>query len=197
MDRFDHPRRRLDPYPEDWSRLGGFSYRDPLILVRLKDAVRLRTGEDADFITGAPFGILVEVDQDVRQITVPPGLITDLTSVHLIARWIVGRVGPWLEAAIVHDYLYIAWQDQPNPVARDRDRLFADLVMLAGMKAARVSLVRRYAIFAAVRVFGGFGYRRRTRDRYADLSDIDWAFALPGDVLSLSGTLSMPEPPHG
>ncbi|MFQ6553429.1 DUF1353 domain-containing protein [Aestuariibius insulae] len=197
MDQFDHPRRRHDPYPDHWSRLGGFSYRDPLVLVRLKDAVRLRTGEDADFITGAPFGVLIEVDRHVRKLIVPPGLITDLTSVPVIARWTVGRVGPWLEAAIVHDYLYIAWQDQPHPVARDRDRLFADLVMLAGMKAARVGLLRRYAIFAAVRLFGGFGYRRRTRDRYADLSDVDWAFVLPGEALSLPGTLSIPEPPQG
>ena len=71
-----------------------------------------RLGEDGDYILQHPFEADYEIDGDEwRRLTVPRGLITDLTSVPRPLRVFVGRVGPWLEAAIIHDYLYVAWQD--------------------------------------------------------------------------------------
>ena len=177
--RYDHPAQPANPYPGAWERIGALRYESALVLIRPKGAVEMRDGEDADYVTGGPYAVTVDVDGGDLSIVVPEGLITDLTSVPRIARWLVGRIGPWLEAAIVHDYLYVAWQDVPGRGAQSRDRLFADRVMLAGMEAARVGWPRRYAIYGAVRVFGGRGYREEKDDRYIDLTEIDLPFRTP------------------
>ncbi len=177
--RYDHPAQPANPYPDAWQRVGVLRYDSALVLIRPKGAVEMRDGEDADYVTGAPYAVTVEVDASDLSILVPEGLITDLASVPWIARWLVGRIGPWLEAAIVHDYLYVAWQDVPGRGGRERDRLFADRVMLAGMAAARVGWLRRHAIYGAVRVFGARGYRVEKDDRYLDLTGLDLPFRIP------------------
>ncbi len=181
MRRYDHPAQCVCPYPPDWRDLGAVRFLTDLVLLRLKDAVQMRDGEDADYIVGEDYTISLVVDGMEWGITVPAGLITDLTSVPALLRWYVGRVGPWLEAAIVHDYLYIAWQDVEGRKPLDRDRAFADLVMLRAMEAAKVGLVRRWLIYGAVRAFGGFGFVRRSRDRYVDLPDRLDTFTVPRD----------------
>ena len=167
--RFDHPATRRNPYPPAPTGIHAFRYDSALVLLRLKDAVRLRTGEDADFILARDFLVSWEDDEGTRHVLcVPAGLITDLTSVPPVWRWLVGRVGPWLEAAIVHDYLYIAWQDVPGRRAVPADRRFADDMMRAAMQAARVAPWRIALIYGALRVFGGTRYARGAKDRYLD-----------------------------
>ncbi len=170
---YDHPEEVANPYPDQWSVLSDLDYLDALVLVRPKGSVEMRMGQDADYIVGARFRITVLVDGERREVAVPPGLITDLTSVPRFVRWVVGRVGPWLEAAIVHDYLYIAWQDIQGRRPLERDRLFADRIMLEAMRTSEVGLVRRTVIYAAVRVFGGFGFRQKSEKRYVDLGDLE------------------------
>ena len=81
------------------------------------------------------------------------GMFTDLSSVPRIARGIVGRVGPHLEASIVHDWLYVAWQvEEIKPT--DEMRQFADDVFRAGMQKAKVGALKRWAIYQAVRLGG-------------------------------------------
>ncbi|MCY4463595.1 MAG: DUF1353 domain-containing protein [Albidovulum sp.] len=63
------------------------------------------------------------------------GFPTDLTSVPRPFRPFVGRVGPHLEASIIHDYLYVAWQIGGLPPTDDMRR-FSDEVMLAAMPAS-------------------------------------------------------------
>jgi len=150
-----------------------------LVLLRFKDAVILRDGEDADYVVARDYSVEIDVDGTVYGITVPAGMLTDLTSVPALLRWYVGRVGPWLEAAIVHDYLYIAWQDVEGRKPLERDRAFADLVMLRAMEAAEVGWLRRTLIYAAVRVFGGGGYMRRQRHRYVSVPQRLGAFTVP------------------
>jgi hypothetical protein len=179
VQRYDHPAVPVCPYPPGWREVANLTYETDLVLLRLKDAVKLRTGEDASYIVGADYTVSVEVDGEVFGITVPRGLLTDLTSVPAPLRSIAGRVGPWLEAAIVHDYLYIAWQDVPGRGARDRDREFADLVMLRAMEAAEVGRVKRQLIYLAVRLFGGRVFRRPNAERYATLPDHLGGFSLP------------------
>lgn len=172
MQRFDHPSQPANPYPAPGSRITGFEYRSALVLLRLKDAPKLRTGEDADYILQRPYDVAWrDGDGNWQAISVPAGLITDLTSVPRLLRWIVGRVGPWLEAAIVHDYLYIAWQDVPGKAAVEADRRFADDLMLAAMREADVLPWMARAIHWGVRTFGGGAYRRRNADRYVNLGD--------------------------
>jgi hypothetical protein len=81
----------------------------------------------------------------------------------------VSQVGPHLEASIVHDFLYVAWQDVAGRGARARDREFADKVMRAGMEAAEVGTGQTWTIYQAVRLFGGSAFTETDQQRYIDL----------------------------
>ena len=187
MRRFDHPAQPVDPYPEPGTRIAAFRYDSALVLLRLKDAVKMRSGEDADYLTGGPFLVSWQPEgEDWRQIVVPAGLVTDLTSVPRLLRIVIGRVGPWLEAAIVHDYLYIAWQDLPDGAPRFADRAFADEIMRVAMIEAGVPRWAVWLIHKAVRWFGAGAYARRDEDRYVDLDDPDIRAQLPFRVPRLS-----------
>lgn len=183
--RRDHPDWPMNPYPEDWEEITAFAYRSALSLMRPLNVVRSRLGEDASYVLQHDFVVDYALDgRETRRIVVPRGMLTDLTSVPRLLRAFVGRVGPWLEAAILHDYLYIAWQDVPGRGPRSCDRLFADRMMLTAMEAAAVGPVERRAIYLAVRIFGADAFRRRNEDRYVDIADRDLtgalAFRLPG-----------------
>ncbi len=171
LKRYDHPAWVTNPYPDDWEEFGDFEYLSALSLIRPVNSARDRLGEDGDYILQHDFDVVFTVDGQRRAITVPRGLITDLTSVPRIFRVFIGRVGPWLEAAILHDFLYIAWQDVPGLGARPRDRLFADRMMLLAMEAAAVGRVTRWAIYLFLRVFSGSSYASPNPCRYARLDD--------------------------
>jgi hypothetical protein len=83
-----------------------------------------------------------------------------------VARWLVDRVGPHLEAAIVHDFLYIAWQDVAGGGAREEDRRFADELMRVAMESAKVGATSRFVIHNAVRSFGRRAYEEPNERRY-------------------------------
>jgi Protein of unknown function (DUF1353) len=94
-------------------------------------------------------------------------MLTDLASVPRVARWLVDRVGPHLEAAIVHDFLYIAWQDVAGGRgAREEDRRFADELMRVAMESAKVGATSRFVIHNAVRSFGGRAFEEPNERRY-------------------------------
>lgn len=172
-----------NPYPEQTGTITDVTYDTGLVLLRLKDAVKLRDGEDADYIVGADYSISYRLDGGPqRTITVPRGLITDLASVPQFARTLVSRVGPHLEAAIVHDYLYIAWQDFDGGVPRPQDRNFADALFLEAMVAANVGWVGRNSIHRAVRAFGWWAFASREDSRYVDLDDPDVVAQFPRPI---------------
>ena len=159
-----------NPYPDGaWSEISGFTYDTGLHLQRSIEAVQVREGDDADYILGRDYTVSFGLDDSRRAITVPQGMLTDLSSVPGIARSIIGRVGPHLEASIVHDFLYIAWQDIAGRGARKEDRKFADKLMREAMKAANVSGAKRFLIYAAVKTFGWSAYRKPDPDRYVRL----------------------------
>lgn len=156
-----------NPYPKrEWSQITDFRYDTPLVLYRGIEAVKKADGRDADYISLRPYTIRYRLDGDQHSITVPPGMLTDLASVPRAGRWLIGRVGPHLEASIVHDFLYIAWQDIPGYGAREDDRAFADELFRVGMKQAKVSGFKKAMIYRAVRWFGGGTYKRRDTNRY-------------------------------
>lgn len=138
-----------DPYPVQWARVEGLCYLDRLELGRAPEALRFRDRE-ACYFTLSDYRVDVAVDGAVRRITVPAGFLTDLASVPAFARAFVGRVGPHLEAAIVHDWLYVAWQLIEGRAPRRRDWAFANQVMYAGLRAARVPWLQQAAIRAAL-----------------------------------------------
>lgn len=159
----------VNPYPDNWSedsKITDFVYETRLHLHRVIKAVQIRDGEDAAYIVSVDYVVSFKLDGDSRRITVPKGMLTDLVSVPWLFRFLVGRVGPQLEAAIIHDYLYVAWQDFPDKDARDQDRRFADELMRVAMEAANVGSVKKFLIYNAVKWFGESSYHSEDPERY-------------------------------
>jgi hypothetical protein len=153
-----------NPYPLHYKgeKIENFKYESSLVLIRDIDAVKMRGGkDDAEYIVGADYVVSFNFKGEVnnRTITVPKGMLTDLASVPRAAWALVAPVGPHLEASIVHDFLYIAWQDlgrQPQ----SNDWEFADNVMHAGMVEAGVDKSQIAMIYAALRGFGWPVYKK-------------------------------------
>jgi len=155
----------VNPYPDSYAgeSIEEFEYLTPLVLRREIDSVKMRGGrDDADYIVGADYKVQFRLAGESRKraITVPRGLLTDLSSSPRFAQAIVARVGPHLEASIVHDFLYVAWQDMDGRSARRPDWEFADEILRAGMRAANVDRGQVAAIHAAVHVAGWPVYRK-------------------------------------
>ncbi len=149
-----------NPYPEgEWSEITDFVYATNLHLCRAIEAVQTRVGEDANYVLAQPYRVSFKLDDVEREIEVPKGMLTDLSSIPPGLRWVVSRVGPHLEASIVHDFLYIAWQNLPGHGARNEDRKFADELMRVAMKEAEVSGTQIFLIHSAVRLAGGSAFR--------------------------------------
>ncbi|MEM6944954.1 MAG: DUF1353 domain-containing protein, partial [Pseudomonadota bacterium] len=135
--------------------------------------------EDSDretqYVVAEDYTVSFLVDERLPrwQITVPKGMLTDLTSVPRVGRWFVGRVGPHLEAAIVHDFLFIAWQDPEGREPKVRDFEFANEVMRVAMKQAKVHIFKRRVIITAVSSFVGWSiFRERdAKPRYIRVPD--------------------------
>lgn len=149
-----------NPYPETWRTVSDFEFRSHLYIARAKEAIPNGGGRETQYIVSAEYTCACRVDGEPWEITVPSGMLTDLASVPRAARWLVGRVGPHLEAAIVHDYLFVAWQEIEGKAAREEDFRFANAVMLAGMRAGGVNGILRNLIFLAVSTW----IARRTYD---------------------------------
>ncbi len=150
-----------NPYPdEDWEKLEFVDYDTPLVLYRGIESVKRRRGEDADYILAKDYTVSYRLDGVQKYLTVPRGMVTDLSSVPRGLRNIVGRVGPHLEASIFHDFLYIAWQIMDRGPHK-ADQVFSDKLMCAALHKANVNPIQIFLICLALRTFGGFVYRGR------------------------------------
>ena len=154
-------------YPEKAMEIVDFNYLDNLVLTRKIDAVKTRKGSDAKYIVAKDYRVRLDLkeipegEKFCHYVLVPENMATDLASVPFCFRWIVSRVGPHLEACIVHDWLYMAWKTEilDSTVLREKRvqyRKFSDDVLNAGMKKANVNPLRRILIYISVRLFGGF-----------------------------------------
>jgi len=105
-------------------------------------------------------------------VVVPEGMTTDMASVPRWARSIIGRVGPHLEACIVHDWLYIAWQLQDRMPTRN-DWKFANRVMYAGLKSAKCSWVTRVGMWIAMEFpyFSWSVFKGRDKNLFHDMEE--------------------------
>ncbi|THD63843.1 DUF1353 domain-containing protein [Phenylobacterium sp.] len=98
----------------------------------------------------------------------PSGMPTDLASIPPTFWSWFPPDGPWLEAALFHDMLYKTkgtgqWPPaKPTRRCLSRDKPYsreeADHVLDDAMAALHVPAWRRWAIFTAVRIFGGTGW---------------------------------------
>ena len=148
---------RPSAYPDEKVSVEAFKYRTPLHLTRDINAVQRRKGEDANYVLSERYKAVAFIE-DRRgkkkfDICVPKNFLTDLSSVPWWGRWLVSRVGPHLEASIVHDWLYVAWQHDKRD-ATEEMRGFADDVFRVAMEEANVKGWRIWLIYQAVH-FGG------------------------------------------
>ena len=82
------------------------------------------------YIVAEDYKVSFKVDKTCYSVTVPAGMKTDFASVpSCLGVFGITRVGPYLEACVVHDFLYIAWQYvAERECPRRVDRRFADRV---------------------------------------------------------------------
>jgi hypothetical protein len=99
-------------------------------------------------------------------ITVRPGFVTDLASVPRWAWILIPPDGPWVKAAIIHDYLYATggtgrWKKGPVTITRlePYSRKEADEIMREAMANWGVGWFKRNIIYLAVRIGGGLSWR--------------------------------------
>ncbi len=100
-------------------------------------------------------------------IEVPSGFETDGASIPTFARLFLAIWGTYGRAAVIHDLLYrllaAGTPHQMAPTRRDADRVFREAMAVLGTATAL-----RWAMWAAVRVGGGFAlHRLRIRLRAA------------------------------
>ncbi len=99
----------------------------------------------------------------VFQYRVAAGARTDLASVPRIARLWCNPNGRWQRAAAFHDAAYST---------QDCDRFDADAMFRAIMHRDGCGALRAFWMYAAVRVFGGYAWRKNAR-RLAAQIDLD------------------------
>ncbi len=110
------------PYPDLSEHFEVVDVEDKshLHLTRSIAAVKNRKGDDAKYVLSKPYRAIVTIksgqseESESIEVEVPLGYMSDLMSVPKLARGIVNRVGPYLESAILHDWLYDAWLTLPG-----------------------------------------------------------------------------------
>ena len=156
----------MSAYPPDAVEVLGVEYMDPLVLTRSITAVQRRKGEDALYVVALGFRARVTIRDAHGKVStfivrILPGFLTDLSSVPRCFRWYIGRVGPHLEATVLHDWLRTVWQLHNPPVPWKANRKFADDVFLAAMREANVDCFKRSLMHWVVRKFGRCSFERR------------------------------------
>lgn len=162
------------PSPPDPSNASGFREpNDRLFLVSLDNKQRCSKTDDGRCKWGLDRPIVYQVRGTQDLITVPSGFTTDLASIPSIVWPLLPPDGPWLKAAVIHDFLYKtcgkgAWDYQPYAFTRKdctpdkpcytRDE--ADRILDQAMEDRGVGSFKRGLIYTAVHLFGGHGWGR-------------------------------------
>lgn len=97
-----------------------------------------------------------------ERITVPAGMVTDLASIPRPFTLLLPPDGPWVSAAVVHDFLYetrgtCTWRGRTG-CSRPYTRAEADRVLRDAMDDLGLSGWRVWAIYQGVRIGGGSGW---------------------------------------
>ena len=115
------------------------SFKDPLIIIDNGD-------ETFTLYKGFTYHV-GDLDSDIK-IVVPEGFRSDFASLPRFLWSIIPPYGKHGKAAFLHDFLYEA-------VRRQRfSRVIADALFLEAMGVLGVSRLRRYLMYAGVRLFG-------------------------------------------
>lgn len=116
------------------------------------------------WLVAAPLRYDVGAEGSGETITVPAGATTDLASIPRFAWSLFPPDGPWLKAAVVHDFLYRSrgtcvlgdFWGRTRPEAYTRSE--ADGILREAMKVVGVGAFARGVIWSAVRVGGAGGW---------------------------------------
>lgn len=153
-----------NPYPTLGAKLHvvtGFKFASDLHLVRYKKAPTSQAifVVSKDYVVSYRFKNVKEssADHGTRKITVPAGFLTDLSSVPEALQPIISTAD-LTEASVVHDFLYIAWQDLGRGAHED-DQKFADYVFKAALDASGVAKQKAGIVFLAVQNYGWPHYK--------------------------------------
>lgn len=131
-----------------------------LVLIDGDDGRAVTSGGRCTWRVAAPIAYDVGAEGSGETITVPAGATTDLASVPRLAWALFPPDGPWLKAAVVHDFLYrskgTCWLDGFNGRTRARpySRAEADGVFREAMGVLGVGALARGVIWSAVRLGG-------------------------------------------
>lgn len=142
-----------DPYPCEFGNVTEFRYETRLVLSREPFELDETARENIVYILEADFSVSFKLDGVRHSITVPRGMLITFGSMPKMLLDIVGDLGPHLEALILHEYLFIAWQLLEEREPRKVDLRFANEVMFAALRAAScpvlpLSIVLRFPIIS-------------------------------------------------
>lgn len=152
----------LPPKTAEGDRKERFGGKLVLVLLDDKDHPSMRGGRSLWAVERA---IAYRAGSSEDLITVPPGFVTDLASIPRWAWTLLPPDGPWVKAAVIHDFLYRThgtgvWKGHPSGIARPQpySRAEADGILREAMADRGVGPVARGIIWAAVRVGGSGGW---------------------------------------
>ncbi|MBU2708890.1 DUF1353 domain-containing protein [Zooshikella marina] len=97
-----------------------------------------------------------DTKRDFGLLTVPVDFITDFASIPRIFWMLLPRDGKYLEAAVLHDWLYFR---QPDEMTRKE----ADLIFRDAMNSLDVASWKSALIYYAVRLFGRAAFNEYKR----------------------------------
>lgn len=123
----------------------------------------------------ANFGFVAYLSKRKKiAVAVPEGYVTDFASIPGFAQGIISPFGRHSEAAVVHDWLYTLGTPGDEKGRRLADRTFRRALHLVG-----VGFVRRYIMYAAVRIGGKSGYGLDSDYDFRDLVELKRRKPLP------------------
>lgn len=153
-------------------------FNSKLVLVLLDDKYRpsIRNGRS---LWGLYLQLTYRPSNGRDTITVPKGFPTDLASIPRLAWIVLPPDGPWVKAAVIHDFLYTTqgtgyWKKQPKGITRSSHytREEADWILRDALENRGVPAIWRYIIWAAVRVGGASAWKARGEKRSSlDVTD--------------------------
>ncbi len=121
-------------------------------------------------VTRGMFRYQGDVGEQSVDVLVPDAFETDFASVPRLFWWLVPPLGRYAKATVIHDYLY---------VTGELSRALADDVLYQAMLDLRVKAWLAWIIYAAVRLWGFFYWRRCVKlgssgrlDRFGGLAPI-------------------------
>ena len=143
---------------------GHAAFTDKLVLVVLQDKTHPAL-KDGRTLWALQRPIAYQV-RDGETITVPAGFVTDLASIPRPVWSLYPPDGPWAQAAVIHDFLYITkgtgvWHGRHGVSrAAPYSRTEADGILRQAMDDIGVPGFQRDVVWSAVRVGGSAGWGR-------------------------------------